>query len=106
MEQMLAVPPSGQNWNHWILLSSEFACFVAGEIIQVIEAMPGSVVPLAMFLDCERLLRPLWMRLFHGRVLDPCGGNKIAHDDDDKLCPNDHDDDDKFCPNDQDDAFT
>ena len=33
----------------WILLSSEFACFVAGEIIQVIEAMPGSVVPLAMF---------------------------------------------------------
>ena len=30
-------------------LSSEFACFVAGEIIQVIEAMPGSVVPLAMF---------------------------------------------------------
>ena len=32
-----------------IFLSSEFACFVAGEIIQVIEAMPGSVVPLAMF---------------------------------------------------------
>ena len=30
-------------------LSSEFACFVAGEIIQVIEAMPGSVVPMAMF---------------------------------------------------------
>ena len=30
-------------------LSSEFACFVAEEIIQVIEAMPGSVVPLAMF---------------------------------------------------------
>ena len=34
----------------WICLSSEFACFVAGEIIQVKEAMPGSVVPLAMFL--------------------------------------------------------
>ena len=33
----------------FIFLSSEFACFVAGEIIQVIEAMPGSVVPLAMF---------------------------------------------------------
>ena len=33
----------------WIFLPSEFACFVAGEIIQVIEAMPGSVVPLAMF---------------------------------------------------------
>ena len=33
----------------WIFLSSEFASFVAGEIIQVIEAMPGSVVPLAMF---------------------------------------------------------
>ena len=30
-------------------LSTEFACFVAGGIIQVIEAMPGSVVPLAMF---------------------------------------------------------
>ena len=28
---------------------TEFACFVAGEINQVIEAMPGSVVPLAMF---------------------------------------------------------
>ena len=33
-----------------IFLSTEFVCFVAGEIIQVIEAMPGSVVPLAMFL--------------------------------------------------------
>ena len=32
-----------------IFLSSEFACFVIGEIIQVIEAMPGSVVPLACF---------------------------------------------------------
>ena len=32
-----------------LLLSTEFACFVAGEISQVIEAMPGSVVPLAMF---------------------------------------------------------
>ena len=30
-------------------LSTEFACFVAGGISQVIEAMPGSVVPLAMF---------------------------------------------------------
>ena len=30
-------------------LSTEFPCFVAGEIIKVIEAMPGSVVPLAMF---------------------------------------------------------
>ena len=29
--------------------SNEFVCFVAGEIIQVIEATPGSVVPLAMF---------------------------------------------------------
>ena len=35
----------------WIFLSTEFACFVAGEINQVIEAMPGSVVPLAMFWD-------------------------------------------------------
>ena len=34
----------------WIFLSTEFACFVAGEISQVIEAMPGSVVPLAMFI--------------------------------------------------------
>ena len=33
----------------WTFLSSEFACFVAGEVVQVIEAMPGSVVPLAMF---------------------------------------------------------
>ena len=32
-----------------IFLSTEFACFVAGEINQVIEAIPGSVVPLAMF---------------------------------------------------------
>ena len=32
-----------------IFLSTEFACFVAREISQVIEAMPGSVVPLAMF---------------------------------------------------------
>ncbi len=30
-------------------LSTEFACFVAGEINQVVEAIPGSVVPLAMF---------------------------------------------------------
>ena len=35
-----------------IFLSSKFACFVAGKIIQVIEAMPGSVVPLAM-IPCE-----------------------------------------------------
>ena len=34
----------------WIILSTEFACFVTGEINQVIEAIPGSVVPLAMFL--------------------------------------------------------
>ena len=33
----------------WISLSTEFSCFVAGEISQVIEVMPGSVVPLAMF---------------------------------------------------------
>ena len=33
----------------WIFLSTEFACFVAREISQVVEAMPGSVVPLAMF---------------------------------------------------------
>ena len=33
-----------------IFVSSEFACFVAGEIIQVLEAMPGFFVPLAMFL--------------------------------------------------------
>ena len=33
----------------WIFLATEFASFVAGKIIQVIEAMPGSVVPLAMF---------------------------------------------------------
>ncbi len=32
-----------------IFLSTEFACIVAGEIIQVIEAMPGSVIPLSMF---------------------------------------------------------
>ena len=32
------------------LSGGQFACFVAGEIIQVIEAMPGSVVPLAMFI--------------------------------------------------------
>ena len=52
LELMLVVPPGGQNWNKWslIFLPTEFACFVAGEIIQVIEAMPGSVVPLAMFL--------------------------------------------------------
>ena len=30
-------------------INYEFPCFVAGEIIQVVEAMPGSVVPLAMF---------------------------------------------------------
>ena len=34
-----------------IFLSTEFACFVTGEINQVIEAIPGSVVPLAMFLN-------------------------------------------------------
>ena len=33
------------------LVATEFASFVAGKIIQVIEAMPGSVVPLAMFLN-------------------------------------------------------
>ena len=33
-----------------IFLSSEFTCFVAGEIIQVIETMSGSIVPLAMFI--------------------------------------------------------
>ena len=33
----------------WIFLATEFASFVAGEIIQVKEAMPGSVVPLVMF---------------------------------------------------------
>ena len=33
----------------WIFLATEFSSFVAGKIIQVIEAMPGSVVPLAMF---------------------------------------------------------
>ena len=32
-----------------IFLATEFASFVAGKIIQVIEAMPGSVVPLAVF---------------------------------------------------------
>ena len=31
------------------LVATEFASFVAGKIIQVTEAMPGSVVPLAMF---------------------------------------------------------
>ena len=39
-----------------IFLPSEFACFVAGEIIQVIEAMPGSVVPLAMFFYLGKIL--------------------------------------------------
>ena len=39
----------GTNGVFNFFLSSEFACFVAGEIIQVTEAMPGSVVPLAMF---------------------------------------------------------
>ena len=33
----------------WIFLATEFASFVAGKIIQVREAIPGSVVPLAMF---------------------------------------------------------
>ena len=33
----------------WIFLSSEFSCFEAGEIIQVIETLTRSVVPLAMF---------------------------------------------------------
>ena len=32
-----------------IFLATEFASFVAGKIIQLIEAMPGSIVPLAMF---------------------------------------------------------
>ena len=31
------------------MIFTEFASFVAGKIIQVIEAMPGSVVHLAMF---------------------------------------------------------
>ena len=52
--ELTLVALSGQNWNQWSVYSwiffySEIACFVAGEIIQVIEAMPGSVVPLAMF---------------------------------------------------------
>ena len=49
--QMQVVEPGGQNWNQsltCIFLSTEFA-MLWGEIIQVIEAMPGSVVPLAMF---------------------------------------------------------
>ena len=33
----------------WIFLATEFASFVPGKIIQVIEGMPGSVGPLAMF---------------------------------------------------------
>ena len=40
----------------WSFLSSEFACFEAGEIVQVIEAMPGSVVPLAMFFYLGKIL--------------------------------------------------
>ena len=50
--RILEVALGGQNWNQslaCILLFTEFACFVTGEITQVIEAMPGSVVPLAMF---------------------------------------------------------
>ena len=48
----------------WIFISTEFACFVAGEINQVIEAMPGSVVPLAMFLKsplCDMHSLQRWM---------------------------------------------
>ena len=56
--ELMLVVSSGQNWNQLkcltlIFLSIEFACFVAEEIIQVIEAMPGSVVPLAMFFLCD-----------------------------------------------------
>ena len=47
------------------------ALYVAGEIIQVIEAMPGSVVPLAMFLQlsCFYLFDSLAMS-FHGYFRD------------------------------------
>ena len=47
--------------------SSEFAYFVAGEIIQVIEAIPGSVVPLAMFynLICLKTLLECHKELPH-----------------------------------------
>ena len=47
----MLVVSSGQNWNQWSLqLEFSFlANLPAGEMIQVIEAMPGSVVPLAMF---------------------------------------------------------
>ena len=41
-------------------LATEFASFVAGKIIQVIEAMPGSVVPLAMFLEEVLILRSIF----------------------------------------------
>ena len=61
---ILVVAPGGQNWNQslaWILLFTEFACFVTGEITQVIEAMPGSVVPLAMFLKVIGL-RSFWSK--------------------------------------------
>ena len=51
----------------WIFLSSEFACFVAGEIIEVREAMPGSVVPLAMF--CWKVRRIRVMIYVWGIVL-------------------------------------
>ena len=48
--------------------SNEFACFVAGEIIQVIEAISGSVVPLAMF---YRSLH--YMYGIYGLHGTPCG---------------------------------
>ena len=38
------------------MIFTEFASFVAGKIIEVIEAMPGSVVPLAMFFKAIRHL--------------------------------------------------
>ena len=50
----------------WIFLSTEFAYFVAGEINQVIEAMPGSVVPLAMFSHLIPLF--FWRRSNHRRL--------------------------------------
>jgi hypothetical protein len=52
--ELMLVVSSGQNWNQWsVLLEFSFlvnlpALYLAGEIIQVIEAIPGSVVPLAM----------------------------------------------------------
>ena len=51
----------------WIFLSGEFACFVAGELSQVIEAMPGSVVSLAMLnktvIFKSNLYMTLWLSL-------------------------------------------